>query len=218
MEIYEHNYVPENNSLTKNDISKEDKGYDDFSFKGYEVVHAAFFSHLFEPSIKLVKETVSVNTACIRRMPDTEYVQFLVNRDEKKLVIKPCLEETRDSFRWSSVGKNGKVKPRTISCEKFFAKIMKLMDWDPDLRYRIMGKLIRTKDMSIFVFDLKEPEKYKRGGKAEYPDGWGESFGVLADEHEKDGLVNFCENDSVFYMEKGEEETEKNVERRQPDE
>ena len=95
---------------------------------------------------------------------------------------------------------------------------MKLMDWDPNLRYRIMGKLIRTKEMSIFVFDLKEPEKFKRGGKAEYPDGWGESFGVLADEHEKDGLVNFCENDSVFYMEKGEEKTEKNVERRQPDE
>ena len=172
MEKYDSNSIPGNDNRASNGISDEDNGYEDFSLEGYEVVHRAFFSHLFEPSVKLVKKTVSVNLACIRRLPDTEYVQFLVNRDEKKLVVKSCTEDEKDSFRWSSVGKDGKARPRTISCEQFFLRIMKLMDWDPDKRYRIMGKLVRTKTMSLFVFDLKESESFKPGEKASYPEGW----------------------------------------------
>ncbi len=180
----------------------------DFSYKGYEVVHGAFFAHLFEPSVKLVKETVSVNAACIRKLPGTEYVQFLVNRDEKKLAVKSCTEDTKDSFRWASIGKNGKPKPKTISCKPFFDRVMRLMEWDPNMRYRISGKLIRTKTESIFVFDLKDRESYQRKGKAMYPDEWNEGFGVSAEEHDNDALVSFCENDSVFYLEKDETQEE----------
>lgn len=38
----------------------------DFSYEGYQVVRAEFFAHLFEPSVTLNKETVSVNAACLR--------------------------------------------------------------------------------------------------------------------------------------------------------
>ena len=202
MEMYEMNNQASNRQQSTDSMPAEQNTETDFSYKGYEVVHGAFFAHLFEPSVKLVRETVSVNAACIRKMPDTEYVQFLVNRDEKKLAVKPCMEDTKDSFRWSSIGKDGKARPKTISCKPFFEKIMKLMNWDPDMRYRIMGKLIRTRTESIFVFDLKEPEKFKRGRRATYPDEWKENFGVSAEEHENEALVSFCENDSVFYLEK----------------
>ena len=134
----------------------------------------------------------------------TEYVQFLVNRDEKKLAVKPCTEDTKDSFRWAAIGKNGKLKPKIISCKPFFERVMKLMEWDPNMRYRISGKLIRTKAESIFVFDLKDRESFQRRGKAMYPDEWNEGFGVSAEEHDNDALVSFCENDSVFYLEKDE--------------
>lgn len=200
--IFENKSSPEDDSHANEMISKEDDVREDFSFKGYEVVHGAFFSHLFEPSVKLVKAKVSVNSACLRKLPDTEYVQFLVNRDEKKMVVKPCREDEKDSFRWSSVGKDGKARPRVISCEPFFEKIVNLMGWDAEKRYSIMGKLIRTKTVSIFVFDLKEPESFTGRSKASYPEGWDESFGVEAEEHEKEGLVSFTEDSSVFYLEK----------------
>ena len=188
-----------------NNVSKENTE-EEFSYKGYEVARGIFFAHLFEPSVKLVKETVSVNSACIRKLPGTEYVQFLVNRDEKKLAVKACTEDTKDSFRWATTGKDGKVKPKVISCKPFFEKIMKLMDWDPNLRYRITGKLIRTKTESIFVFDLKERESFRRKGKATYPDEWNESFGISVEDHENNSLVSFCESDSVFYLEKAQGE------------
>lgn len=184
----------------------EDKGEEEFSYKGYEIVHGAFFAHLFEPSVKLVRETVSVNAACIRKLPDTEYVQFLVNRDDKKLAVKPCTEDTKDSFRWSTVGKDGKKRPRTITCKPFFAKIVKLMGWDPDKRYRILGKLIRTKTVTIFVFDLKDPECFVKKERTAYPDDGKECFGLPVEEHENAALVSFCEDSSVFYLKKDEVE------------
>ncbi len=194
---------PQPEKCTVKEAPKTDEDLD-FTYKGYEVVHGAFFAHLFEPSVKLVKETVSVNAACLRKLPGTEYVQFLVNRDEKKLAVKPCTEDTKDSFRWASVGKNGKPKPKTISCKPFFDRVMKLMEWDPNMRYRINGKLIRTKTESIFVFDLKERESFQRKGKTMYPDEWNEGFGVSVEEHDNNALVSFTENDSVFYLEKEE--------------
>ena len=180
----------------------ENMTQEEFSYKGYEVARGVFFAHLFEPSVKLVRETVSVNSACIRKMPNVEYVQFLVNRDEKKLAVKPCPEDTKDSFRWSTIGKDGKARPKTISCKPFFEKIMKLMNWDPDKRYRIMGKLIRTKTESIFVFDLKDHESFRKGEKTSYVYNDNGSFGMPAEEHINNTLVSFNENNSVFYLEK----------------
>ena len=179
----------------------ENMTQEEFSYKGYEVARGVFFAHLFEPSVKLAREKVSVNSACIRKMPDVEYVQFLVNRDEKKLAVKPCTEDMKDSFRWSSIGKDGKPRPKTISCKPFFEKIMKLMNWDPDKRYRIMGKLIRTNSESLFVFDLKDHESFRKGEIVSCVDNDNEGFGMPAVEHLNNTLVSFNENSSVFYLE-----------------
>ena len=93
----------------------------DFSYDGYQVVRAEFFAHLFEPSVTLNKETVSVNMACLRKLPDTEYVQFLVNPVERKLAVKPCSEDMKYSFRWSS-GAGKKSKPKKMQSTAKTAK------------------------------------------------------------------------------------------------
>ena len=71
------------NTQTQEIVATEDTS---FSYDGYQVVRGEFFAHLFEPSVTLNNEKVSVNAACIRRLPQTDYVQFLVNPKEKKLV------------------------------------------------------------------------------------------------------------------------------------
>ena len=136
----------------------------EFSYDGYQVVRAEFFAHLFEPSVTFNKETVSVNMACLRKLPNTEYVQFLVNPEERKLAVKPCSEDMKDSFRWSS-GEGKKSKPKKITCRIFFAKVMDLMGWDPKNRYKILGKLMRNKGDTIFVFDLNSAETYQNKGR-----------------------------------------------------
>ena len=198
--------------------SQEDDGTaiqdPNFSLNGYQVVRGEFFAHLFEPSVTLNKEKVSVNSACIRKLPKTDYVQFLVNPAEKKLAVKPCTEETRDSFRWSSTSSDNRVHPKSITCRIFFAKVMKLMGWDPRCRYKILGKLIRTKNDCLFVFDLTSAEMYKKkssvagertSNRAIYPEDWSDQFGLSAKEHQDNVLIKIFDDYTVFKINKDEE-------------
>ena len=183
-----------------------------FSYDGYQVVRAEFFAHLYEPSVTLNKETVSVNAACLRKLPDFEYVQFLVNPGEKKLAVKPCSEDMKDSFRWCT-GDGKKRKPKKITCKIFFAKVMNLMDWDPRYRYKILGKLIRAKDDSLFVFDLSSAEAYHNRAKGEldssrsphYPEEWKNQFGIPATEHQDIQQISIFDDYTVFRIERSEE-------------
>ena len=197
----------------------------DFSYDGYQVVRAEFFAHLFEPSVTLNKETVAVNAACLRKLPDYDYVQFLVNPGEKKLAVKPCEEHMKDSFRWSS-GEGKKRKPKKITCKIFFAKVMDLMGWDPKYRYKILGKLIRTKEDSIFVFDLSSAEAYQNRTNGEsgpsrsphYPEEWKNQFGIPATEHQDILQISVFDDYTVFRIERSEEagirkETKENVDK-----
>lgn len=185
-----------------------------FSYDGYQVVRGEFFAHLFEPSVTLQKEKVSVNAACIRKLPDIDYVQFLVNPEEKKLAVKPCTEDTKDSFCWSTLGADGKKRPKTITCKIFYAKVMKLMGWDPSHRHKIIGKLIRTSKDTIFVFDLTSAETYVRNSNNEniksttpiYPEDWKNQFGLPVKEHSDTVLVNIFDEYTVFRIEKDEGE------------
>ena len=187
-----------------------------FSYDGYQVVRGEFFAHLFEPSVTLSRGKVSVNAACIRKLPEVEYVQFLVNPTEKKLAVKPCKEDMKDSFRWTS-GDGKKRKPKTITCKIFFAKIMNLMNWNPEYRYKILGKLIRTSTDLLFIFDLTSAETYgirSTGDKsasrtAVYPEEWKNQFGVPVNEHQDMIQVNIFDDYAVFTIDREEEENAK---------
>ena len=209
--------MTEENMLSQNTSSDDIKAHgaeelSDFSYDGYQVVRAEFFAHLFEPSVTLNKETVSVNAACLRKLPGYEYVQFLVNPGEKKLAVKPCSEYMKDSFRWCT-GEGKKRKPKKITCKIFFAKVMSLMGWDPRYRYKILGKLIRTKEDSIFVFDLSSAEAYQNRVKGDsgtskaphYPEEWKNQFGIPATEHQDIQQISIFDDYTVFKIERSEE-------------
>ena len=195
---------------------------DSFSFDGFQVVRGEFFAHTYEPSVTFSDYKVYVNKACIKKLPDFNYVQILVNPEQKKMAVRPCEEEEKDSFRWCSATE--KRNPKQITCKIFFAKVFTLMGWDPNDRYKLLGKLIRVKEDVIILFDLSSPEVYKRNkdkdGKTRtsripnYPSDWQNQFGVSVAEHQCSLVVNFFENTAIFGMEKdpGKAETKEAVE------
>lgn len=207
-----------NNTMTKDtvtDTSLSDTADgtledDAFSYEGYQVVHGEFFSHTFEPAFTLNSYKVSVNTACIRKVPDTDFIQILVNPEEKKLTVKPCLEHTKDSFRWCS--NTAKRSPKQIICPVFFAKVIALMGWNPNYRYRLLGKLLKSGNDTLFVFDLTSPEIYAKvhaSGENEktsripiYPSDWKNQFGLPAEEHHNTVQVNLFNGYTVFGIQK----------------
>lgn len=188
---------------TEKDIIQDDN----FSYDGYQVVRGEFFAHVYEPSITFNGCKVSVNTACINKLPDVRYVQILVNPDEKKLAVRPCNEDEKDSFAWCTAG-SGKRKPKQVTCRMFYAKIMELMDWNPNYRYKLLGKLIRAGGELLFIYDLSAPEIYQRivkeGEKPKnsrtpvFPADWQNQFGVPVEEHRKSLQVNIFNGYAVF--------------------
>ena len=52
---------------------------DAFSYEGYQVVRGEFFAHTYEPSFTFNANKVSVNTACIKKLPKTDFVQIRSN-------------------------------------------------------------------------------------------------------------------------------------------
>lgn len=175
-----------------------------FSYDGYEVVRGEYFAHLYEPSITFNNSRVSLNTACLKRLPDIDFVQILINSEEKKLAVRPCSEDEKDSFLWCTP----KRKPKHITCRVFFAKIIHLMDWNPDYRYKLLGKLIKSGYEYLFTFDLTATEIYQRteqeGEKPKtshtpvFPAQWQNQFGLPVEEHRKQLQINIFNGYTVF--------------------
>ena len=121
-----------------------------FSYDGFQVTRREYYAHMLEPAISFADGKLSINAVCLKKAPDVEYVQILVNREQKKLVIRPCTEDDWDSLKWCTAARKTKV----ITCRMFFAMIMDMMQWDPANRYKIIGKMIHHEDEYLFVFDL----------------------------------------------------------------
>ena len=93
----------------------------DFNYDGYQVVRREFFAHINEPSVTFNNYKFYVNTACLNRFPQVDYVQVLVNQESRILAIRPCRAEDRDACAWCTNG-SGRRKPKQITCKIFFAK------------------------------------------------------------------------------------------------
>ncbi len=182
---------------------------DGFSYEGYQVVRGEFFAHTSEPAITFNNCKVSLNSVSVNKLPEVDFVQILVNPTQKKLAVRPCGEDERDSFAWCSASRNkGKKKPKQITCRLFFAKVVELMGWNPDYRYKLLGKLIRANGEYLFVFDLNNTEIYQRvlqeGQKPKnsrvpvFPAEWQNQFGLPVEEHRKSLQVNIVDGFAVF--------------------
>ena len=196
--------VEEPMSVANTDEYEQD---DSFSYYGFQVVRGEFFAHVYEPSVSFSNCKVSINTACLRKMPQINYIQFLVNPETKKLVIRPCTEDAKDSFLWC-LSNGDRRKPRQIICRLFFAKLFNLMKWNPDYRYKMLGKVIKSGDDFLFLFDLTATETYQRiikeGEKTQthrtpvFPSEWKNQFGLPVAEHNKLLKVNIFDGYTVF--------------------
>lgn len=176
----------------------------DFDFDGFQVVRREFFAHLNEPAITFNNNKVYVNVACLNRFPNVAFVQVLVNKDTKTIALEPCYETARDSFEWATK----KRKPRQVTGKLFSMMIFSLMEWNPDNRYKILGKIIHANDKYLVAFDLNSPEVYERiyeeGQKptvsktAVYRSDWQGQFGLSYQEHKKSMQINIFDGYAVF--------------------
>ena len=180
---------------------------EDFDFNGFQVVRREFFAHMQEPSVTFNNCKFYVNTACLKKFTEYDYAQVLINRQNKILALRPCLESARDSFQWSYISK-GKRKPKPITCRLFFAKIVSMMEWNPNYRYKLLGKIIHSNAEYMLAFDLTATEIYQRtltdDGKQKtsrtplFPTEWQNQFGLPFNEHKQSMQIDIVDGYAVY--------------------
>ena len=183
----------------------------------FEVVRIEFLAHTREPCFTFSDGKIGVNTACVRRFPDVEHVQLLINAQEKKLAVRPAMEEDLFSYQWAGT-KNGKRFPRLVTGRIIFMKIFDLMGWNPDYRYKIVGKLVKANGELMFLFNLNDRQTFERdigedgkrksSRKPVFPAEWKDHFGIPFSEHKKALQINLFDGYTVFSVKDRKEKAE----------
>lgn len=199
--------MDENRETIEDGVCRAEELEVPFSYQDYQVVRREFFAHIKEPAITFDRYRIYVNMACLRKLPLVDHVQILVAPDAKKLVLRPCGEDDKDSLQWRSNSRSGR-KPKQITCRIFFAKIMELMGWAPELRYKLLGKLIRSNEEQLLLFDLTAPQTFRHIALEQgeqkhsripiFPVEWKTRFGLSAEEHRHSLQIDLFRGYTVF--------------------
>ena len=194
-------------SVMQNAVQTALLGEDEIDLGEYEIVRPEFFAHVKEPALTVNVDKIGVNAACVRLMPDVEYVQILVNSKEKKLLLKPCDEVEITGYRWGRT-KDGKRYPSQRPGEPFVLTLCKILDWHPDYRYKVLGKMVQANGQALIAFDLTSsecfPKVVNRDGKrvssrqSIFAEQWSGRFGPTYSESRRSLEVKTFEDYTVI--------------------
>lgn len=162
---------------------------------GYQVTKAELFAHSREPAITIWENKLKFNMACLRRFPGVTHIQILIHPEQKRMIIRPCEPDTPDSLRWAKGGGAKELSNRDLICKVFAAKVFDLMNWDPQYRYKMLGKPATCDGEVLFLFKLNDFELFVGGKrKGSYlPKEWRDYFGTPVEEHEEAYKVNLAD-------------------------
>ncbi len=126
------------------------------SFDGYELPPRTQFSMLKKPAVSIKYGKLTFNMACIRLFEGVKYILPIVNTKKKKLAIIPCAEEESASVEWARINKHGNWVNKGITSVDFVENLFKLMNWDRQCRYKVMGRIAASERGLILVFEMEE--------------------------------------------------------------
>ena len=170
----------------------------------YEVVRQDYFFSQEEPQFTFKNGKAYINSFGLRKFPDKDYIQMLIDKEAKTMIIKPFKEKVKDSFRWSA-GK--KRQPRHMRCIPLYCMVYQMMGWNLNARYRITGCLHTYGELSVLYFDLTEAICFVQTEldvndapvvRKYFPKEWETSFGTAEAEYTEKGFITTYEEDGLF--------------------
>ena len=180
-------YSPKEQELIRQLVQERlgKKGAIEFeSLDDYVVPPNMFFSMIKKPAVSIRGNRMEFNMSSIRLFEGVQYVLPMLSERKKRMVVAICAEEELSSVEWARL-KKGKWVNRNLTCPEYVQNIYKMMNWQPNCRYKVYGNLANSERGLVLVFDLTAavmfdplPEEYfdKKSGKMKkrinkfYPD------------------------------------------------
>ena len=184
-----NNSLPDNAMIPhEDDIEVDDSFFDD----DIDVVRAEYASDSDELAISFNNFQLYVNMACIKKLPEIDFVQFLINKTKNQLALLPCEGDDRDAFRWRTINaKSGKKQPKYITAKLLSAMLFDYTGWDTTCRYKLIGKVKKSRGKKLIVFELGSYRAYEKGNGEKaasmgyFPSDWKDRFGMPYHEHKR---------------------------------
>lgn len=191
MQSNDADYLLENSKLIEEHQDEEEP----VDLAGYQVTKAELFAHTRDPAVTIWDNRLKFNMACLRRFPGATHIQILIHPQQKRLIIRPCDPDTPDSLRWTTGGGEKEIKNRELLCRLFAARVFDLMQWNPEYRYKLLGKPATCDGEVLFLFKLTDFELFiggKRRGSF-LPEEWRNYFGTPVEQHEQAYKVDLAD-------------------------
>jgi hypothetical protein len=160
----------------------------------FEVLRTEFTSSVFKAKVILSYESISFNKNCLQLLPGIHYVNVLVDRVKRRIIVLPVKKHAKDAIPWCTV-KNGEIKKKICTAKKFGEKLYAMMRWTKENKYRILAYYQEIGGKELIVFNLAEYEmivpefvtnkhgKLIKRGKVYLPDEWETGFGMIYSQH-----------------------------------
>ena len=174
------------------------------------MVDPEYFAQIKEPAFTVNVDKTMANAAGVRMLPDVDYVKYMINRKDKRLILKPCSEYDIRGFKWARE-KDGRRYAAARTGRVFVMIICSIMGWDPDNRYKVIGRKIRAKGEEVLIFDLALAKCYEKTGNgkgkagqgASIPAGWNGRFGPTYGEDRHSLQIDTFDGYTVFSVNDG---------------
>ena len=124
-------------------------------FDGYELPPRTQFSMLNKPAVSIKYGVMKFNMACIRLFEGIKYVLPILHPNKKRLALIMCPEEDSASVEWARQKDENWVNKDITSLE-FVENIFRLMNWNRECRYKVLGRVANSDQGLCMLFDLEE--------------------------------------------------------------
>ena len=202
----------------------------EFDLRGFEIARVQFINTFRSMNVTISNKCAFFSNESVSRFPEDRFVQLFLQPVEKIFAVKPCRKGDPYSVQWST-SKDGKLKNKKIFNSAFLPTLYRIMDWNPEYRYKCMGNPKELNGQKVIIFNLSDveiiiprdsveesPENVKSiaGGKRNvigFPAEWSESFGSSVYEHPQSGvsILLAAENSIIGTRSQSIENSELNV-------
>ena len=176
----------------------------EYQFDNYEIAAVESPVSLHKPILTIKYTHVYVNAELLKSAPDMVYVQFLIDRAAKKMILRPCDKGEKEYVRLRTLN-DISAKPRHILSGEFSQRMFEFMQWDIKFRYRLSGTPVITGGVTHIAFNLNDftkhelTEKGQAAAQRAYESRLGTQtdFGITVEENLLNPLVSHFSEDTT---------------------
>ena len=117
-----------------------------------EAMGGGVFTYIVDLANELVD---TYDMACIRLFEGIKYVLPILHPNKKRLALIMCPEEDSASVEWARQKDENWVNKDITSLE-FVENIFRLMNWNRECRYKVLGRVANSDQGLCMLFDLEE--------------------------------------------------------------